>query len=74
MGDDARIAGLLRTTEWACEEMAHGLPAGRVTEQEMTDLAERLEGMAQLLRLRALGDAHTETRRIEEAPGEDQSR
>lgn len=58
--EDSRLAGELRTTEWACDELAHDLPAGRATPQQMLDLADRLSGMAAVLRLRAGTRQHRE--------------
>jgi hypothetical protein len=51
--DDSRLAGELMTTQWACDDLAHALPAGRATPQQMNELADRLSGMAAVLRLRA---------------------
>lgn len=51
--DDSRLAGELRSMEWACDDLAHALPAGRATSQQMMELADRLSGMAAVLRMRA---------------------
>lgn len=50
---DSRLAGELRTTEWACDDLAAALPAGRATVEQMLELADRLSGMAAVLRVRA---------------------
>jgi hypothetical protein len=66
--EDSRLAGELRTTQWACDDLAHELPAGRATPEQMRELADRLSGMAAVLRLRA------GTRQIGEAMGRDELR
>lgn len=48
--DDAQLAVLLRTAQWMFDDLAHDLPAGRVTPDRLTDLATLLERLAGLLR------------------------
>ena len=47
---DSQLAVLLRQAQWALDEAAHDLPAGRVSAQRRDELAGRLEALAVLLR------------------------
>lgn len=51
--ESARLAGEMHTTEWALGNLAHDVSAGRDQAEHLEALAERLEQMAQVLRLRA---------------------
>ncbi len=56
MGDvseNARLAGELQTTQFALDDLAHDVGAGRAQPEHLEAVAERLEQMAQVLRLRA---------------------
>lgn len=65
-GPDSQLAGELRTTIWACDDMAVDLPAGRATPERMNELADRLSGMAAVLRLRAGTQQHRQA--LEQQP------
>lgn len=53
---DSQLAGELRATEWAMDDLANDLPAGRATAEQLNELADRLSGMAAVLRVRAGGN------------------
>lgn len=57
---DSQLAGELRATEWAMDDLATALPAGRATSEQILEVAERLSGMAAVLRLRAGTEQHRE--------------
>ncbi|MGH3908529.1 MAG: hypothetical protein ACRDTE_30735 [Pseudonocardiaceae bacterium] len=47
---DSQLAVLLRQAQWALDDAAHDLPAGRTTPQHRVELAGRLEALALVLR------------------------
>lgn len=51
--DHARLAGEMHATEWALGNLAHDVSADRDAPEHLDALAERLEQMARVLRLRA---------------------
>ncbi|SFB50421.1 hypothetical protein SAMN05216266_114185 [Amycolatopsis marina] len=53
--DDATLAVLLRQTQWLLDDVAHDLPAGRVTPEKGAELAGLLEDLAALIRRRTRG-------------------
>jgi hypothetical protein len=50
--DDATLAVLIRQTQWLLDDVAHDLPAGRVTPAKGEELAGILESLAALIRQR----------------------
>jgi hypothetical protein len=50
--DDATLAVLIRQTQWLLDDVAHDLPAGRVTPEKGEELAGILESLAPLVRQR----------------------
>jgi hypothetical protein len=48
--DNAALAVALRSTQWALDDVAHDLPAGRADPDDLRQLAEVLEALAALLR------------------------
>lgn len=50
MDDNAALAVALRSTQWALDDVAHDLPAGRADPDDLQQLAEVLEALAALLR------------------------
>jgi hypothetical protein len=48
--DNAALAVALRSTQWALDDVAHDLPAGRADPDDLHQLAEVLEALAALLR------------------------
>ncbi|HEX2300866.1 MAG TPA: hypothetical protein VHH34_20555 [Pseudonocardiaceae bacterium] len=50
---DCQLAVLLRQTQWALDEAAHDVGAGRATPQEREELAGRLEALAATVRASA---------------------
>lgn len=51
--DSARLAGEMHTTQWALDDLAHEVSANRDDPEKLTELADRMEKVAQVLRLRA---------------------
>jgi hypothetical protein len=51
--DHARLAGEMRTTQFALDDLAAEVGADRDTPDQLNELADRLEQMTQVLRLRA---------------------
>lgn len=49
---DATLAVLIRQTQWLLDDVAHDLPAGRVTPDKGAELAGLLEDLAALIRRR----------------------
>ncbi|MGH3657521.1 MAG: hypothetical protein ACRDUA_12765, partial [Micromonosporaceae bacterium] len=47
---DSQLAVLLRQAQWALDDAAHDVPAGRTTPQHRVELAGRLEALAVVLR------------------------
>lgn len=47
---ETQLAVLLRLVQWHLDEVAHDLPAGRVTVAKREELAGLLEGVAGLVR------------------------
>lgn len=47
---DAQLAVLLRQAQWALDDAAHDVPAGRATSRQRAELAGTLEALALLLR------------------------
>lgn len=47
---DSQLAVLLRQTQWALDDAAHDLPAGRATPGRRAELAGTLEALALVLR------------------------
>lgn len=47
---DSQLAVLLRQAQWALDDAAHELPAGRTTPGRRAGLAETLEALAVVLR------------------------
>ncbi|SFB51187.1 hypothetical protein SAMN05216266_11539 [Amycolatopsis marina] len=50
--DDATLAVLIRQTQWLLDDVAHDLPAERVTPEKGEELARILEDLAALVRRR----------------------
>jgi hypothetical protein len=48
--EEATLAVLLRQTQWLLDDVAHDLPAGRVTPDKGEELAGILESLAALVR------------------------
>ncbi|MGH4025486.1 MAG: hypothetical protein ACRDRV_13005 [Pseudonocardiaceae bacterium] len=53
---DSQLAVLLRQTQWALDEAAHDVGAGRATPQGREDLADSLEALAAMVRASAAQD------------------
>jgi hypothetical protein len=47
---ETQLALLLRMVQWHLDEVAHDLPAGRVTVAKREELADLLEGLGGLVR------------------------
>lgn len=54
-GEERALVVLLRQTEWLCDELAYGIPAGRVGAERRKDAADVLSQVAELLRAGAGG-------------------
>jgi len=50
---DPQLAVLLRQAQWALDDAAHDVPAGRVTAQRREELAATLEALATIVRASA---------------------
>ena len=50
---DAQLAVLLRQAQWALDDAAHDVPAGRVSARSRVELAGTLEALAVVLRASA---------------------
>lgn len=50
---DAQLAVLLRTAQWALDELAYDLPYGRATPARLEEMADALEKITFILRQRA---------------------
>lgn len=53
MGNDGQLAVLLRTAQWAIDDLAHDLGASRVTPERLVEMADALEKVSVILRQRA---------------------
>lgn len=53
MGTDAQLAVLLRTAQWAMDDLAYDLGAERATPERMREMADALEKVTIILRQRA---------------------
>lgn len=49
MSDGAKLAVALRSAQWALDDLAHDLPAGRATPARLRELADALDALARLL-------------------------
>lgn len=54
---DSQLTVLLRQAQWALDDAAHDLPAGRVPSQRRVELAGTLDALAVVLRASVAGDA-----------------
>jgi len=53
VGTDGQLAVILRTAQWAIDDLAHDLGASRATPDRIRELADALERVSVILRQRA---------------------